>query len=66
MQRPDRPGQARRRPEDGVICRRQLRRSWAEFPLTRAQDGKADIPDKRRPEGRYTPGLFDPEKKKAA
>lgn len=46
-------------------CRRGsasgLRRRWAEFPLVRARDGKADKPDKRPPEGKYTPGLFDSE-----
>lgn len=32
-----------------VSCRRgpTLRRRWAEFPLVRAGDGKADVPDKR-------------------
>lgn len=44
----------------------RLRRRWAGFPLVRVRDGKADKPDKRRPEGRYTPGLFDPGKKEAA
>lgn len=46
--------------------RRKPRRRWAEFPLVRVRDGKADIPDKRKPEGKYSPGLFGPEERKAA
>lgn len=50
-----------------MSCRRkQLRRRWGEFPLVRSRDGKADVSDKRMPTGRPTPGLFDPEKEKAA
>lgn len=46
--------------------RHKPRRKWAEFPLVRVRDGKSDIPDKRRPEGRHSSGLFDPEERKAA
>jgi hypothetical protein len=49
-----------------VRCRRTLRRRWAEFPLVRRRDGKADVPDKRSPAGRHAPGLFDPDRKEAA
>lgn len=53
-----------------MSCRRGpvggLRRRWAEFPLVRARDGKVDKPDKRSPQGRYTLGLFNPEREKAA
>jgi hypothetical protein len=49
-----------------MSCRRRLRRRWAEFPLVRRRDGKADIPDQRSPAGRHAPGLFDPDRKEAA
>jgi len=49
-----------------VNRRHRPRRKWSEFPLVRVRDGRADMPDKRKPEGKYTPGLFDQEERKAA
>ncbi len=61
-----------------MSCRRgpRLRRRWAEFPLARAGDGRADVPDTRPFAGRrredldYTPTLEDqlnePERRRAA
>lgn len=46
--------------------RKQLRWRCAEFPLTRARDGRADKLDKCRPKGKYTPCLFHPERKEVA
>jgi hypothetical protein len=46
-----------------MSCRRNLRRRWAEFPLVRKRDGRADIPDHRPVNGRPGPGrpaLFEP------
>lgn len=44
-----------------MSCRRapQLRRCWAEFPLVCAEDGRADLPDRRPFMGR--PDTYDQE-----